>query len=42
MPESMTTEQLKEYVQNMPDDEIVRVTIVFEEGSERDDRKEQA
>ena len=42
MPEVMTTEQLKEYVQNMPDDEIVSVTIVFDKDGERDDRKEQA
>ena len=30
MTEIMTTEQLKEYVRNMPDDEILCVTIETE------------
>lgn len=43
MPEYMTTEQLKEYVQNMPDDEILKVTVETEEyGDERDERDRQA
>ena len=40
MPESMTPEQLKEYVHSMPDDEIISVTVVFGEGrDEGGDRK---
>ena len=41
MPEYMTPEQLKEYVQSMPDDEILQVTVEAGEDSyERDNRKQ--
>ena len=30
MPEVITLEQLKEYVRNMPEDEILRVTVIRE------------
>ena len=41
MPEYMTLEQLKEYVQSMPDDEILQVTVEAGEDSyERDNRKQ--
>lgn len=41
MPEYMTPEQLKEYVQSMPDDEILQVTVEAGENSyERDNRKQ--
>ena len=36
----MTPEELWEYVRSMPDDEILKITIVFKEDSyERDDRE---
>ena len=41
MPEYMTLEQLKEYIQSMPDDEILQVTVEAGEDSyERDNRKQ--
>ncbi len=42
MPEYMTAEQLKEYVQSMPDDEILQVTVEAEEDSYEGDSREQA
>ena len=42
MPEYMTPEQLKDYVQNMPDDEILQVIFDAEEdGNERGERDRQ-
>ena len=42
MPEYMTPEQLKEYVQSMPDDEILQVTVEAGEDSYERDNREQA
>lgn len=42
MPEYMTAEQLKEYVQSMPDDEILQVTVEAKEDSYERDSREQA
>ena len=42
MPEYMTAEQLKEYVQSLPDDEILQVTVEAEEDSYEWDSREQA
>ena len=42
MPEYMTLEQLKEYVQSMPDDEILQVTVEAGEDSYERDNREQA
>ncbi len=34
MAEIMTPEQLREYVRTMPDDEILRITVEYEEESD--------
>ena len=36
----MTPQELRDYIQSMPDDEILKITIEFKEDShERDDRE---
>ena len=36
----MTPQELRDYIQSMPDDEILKITIEFkEESQERDDRE---
>ena len=36
----MTLQELRDYIQSMPDDEVVKITIGFKEDSqERDDRE---
>ena len=40
MAVEMTLQELRDYIQSMPDDEILKITIEFKEHShERDDRK---
>ena len=37
MPEVITLEQLKEYIRNMPEDEILRIKVIREEREETED-----
>ena len=37
MPEVMTLEQMKAYIRDLPDDEIVRVTVIREGRKETED-----